>query len=463
MTRRLRIAGTAFGALLVPACTGMPRPEPTPPALPAAPGSGVSYRPMPGAFAAVPVPRGRPVMKFADERSEPGPAFAQRPAAATAVPPVERTDFRTTETGPAQTVPPAPIDPPRLVVPGPSAAPTPTKPEPEPVTDAEGVRRPPWPVIKGAPPISMAPAEPRADAVPPSVIPPSPGPVLPPIIVPPKSQAEDPPAAIAPAPSPAALPPGVIGTSVHQTNSSPASGTTIAERAFAADPMSISMPAMPMSAPAPQPAAAESPLILAVRALQQNKPDEAVEHLKAYDPATQQVLLSLMPAMVRLSESKLQQMKPEELDALLDQLNRVPMALRPRASLQATGVRLCREVHNFAHVEPFPDRHEFRPGDVVYLYMELHNFSCVPEPKGGYTVTLASSLELRDAGGVLVWRADPKEVPDHVSSPPQDYYRNFRLCVPNVPPGAYSLWVKTIDRPTGREARKAVELRVGAR
>jgi hypothetical protein len=120
-------------------------------------------------------------------------------------------------------------------------------------------------------------------------------------------------------------------------------------------------------------------------------------------------------------------------------------------------------VHNFAHVEPFPDRHEFRPGDVVYLYMELANFSCVPVPKGGYTVTLASSLELKDSSGVVVWRADPKEAADHVSTPPQDYYRNFRLCVPGVAPGVYTLMVKTTDRPTGREASKAIEMRVGAR
>jgi hypothetical protein len=137
--------------------------------------------------------------------------------------------------------------------------------------------------------------------------------------------------------------------------------------------------------------------------------------------------------------------------------------LRPRASLQANNVRLCREVHNFAHVEPFPDRHAFRAGDIVYLYMELANFSCVPDPAGGYTVTLASSLELKDAGGTVVWRADPKDVPDKVSSPPQDYYRNFRLTIPDVPPGSYTLAVKSVDRPTGREVHRAVELRVGVK
>jgi hypothetical protein len=271
-----------------------------------------------------------------------------------------------------------------------------------------------------------------------------------------------PPAAVPDAAPPPALPPGVIGSSVHQSHSSPV-GMTPAEAVFPAEPVTPAAVTNDKPAPTAAPAMDGSPLLKAVQAFQQNKPDEAVECLKAYDQATQQILLSLMPAMARLSEGKLQTMKPEEMDVLLDQLSRVPNLLRPRASLRAENVRLCREVHNFAHVEPFPDRHEFRPGDVVYLYMELANFSCVSDPKGGYTVTLASSLELKDSTGSVVWRADPKEAADHVSTPPQDYYRNFRLCVPGVPPGAYTLTVKTVDRPTGREVSKAIEMRVGAR
>jgi hypothetical protein len=270
-------------------------------------------------------------------------------------------------------------------------------------------------------------------------------------------KADNIPAALVPPPvippaAPAMLPPGVIGSSIHQSHASPAAASGV-DVPFPAEITPVSAVAQP----------GESPLILAVRAFQQNRPDEAVEYLKAYDATTQQVFLSIMPALVRLSDGKLQQMKAEEMDVVLDQINRVPGMLRPRASLLANNVRLCREVHNFAHVEPFPDRHVFHPGDIVYLYMELANFSPMPSPKGGFLITLVSSLELRDSAGGLVWRADPKEVPDHVLTPPQDYYRNFRLSIPTVPPGTYTLIVKSIDRPTNREVRKSVELRIGAR
>jgi hypothetical protein len=207
----------------------------------------------------------------------------------------------------------------------------------------------------------------------------------------------------------------------------------------------------------------DSSLIRAIRALQMNKPDEAIQCLKGYDPASQQVIMSLLPPLVRLSSNNLDQIKAEEFDVLLEQINRVPHLLRPRASLQANNVRLCREVHNFAHVDPFGSEHPFRPGDIVYLYMELVNFSCTANPKGGFAIVLSSGLELRDAGGKVVWKADPKDVPDAVSTPPQDYYRNFRLCVPSVPPGNYQLTIRTTDRPTGREVTKSVAMRISSR
>jgi len=454
MTRRLRIAGTAFSAMLVPACAGLqPDPPTIKPVNPPIP-TAARERPMSGPPTSQ-TAKPKTVEKFAVERPDAAPTVAHVPTPAVDPPPrteVAQVEHRTNDAAPS------PVYAPRLVRPIPSGEPT--IPPAEPVPDAEGVIRTEWPVIKG---LSSAP-----DALTPTISEPkvftpmgdAPPPLIGPVGLPTERsalKADSIPAALVPQPvippaAPGTLPPGVIGSSIHQSHASPAGAASV-EVPFPAE-------ITPANA-VPQPG--ESPLILAVRAFQQNRPDEAVEYLKAYDSATQQVFLALMPTLVRLSDGKLQQMKAEEMDVVLDQLNRVPSMLRPRASLLANNVRLCREVHNFAHVEPFPDRHVFHPGDIVYLYMELANFSPMPSPKGGYLITLVSSLEMRDSAGGLVWRADPKEVPDHVLTPPQDYYRNFRLSIPTVPPGTYTLVVKSIDRPTGREVRKSVELRIGAR
>ena len=461
MTRRLRIAGTAFGALLVPACAGF-QPDATVmhPAVSAQPPA--VKPPTAPLLAQTQAAKPRVVEKFAEGRSDESAVSVERPKppapptpTGVALPPPGALEQTRLE---ARVEAPALPDPPRAV---------PTvldrdavKPAPEPVPDAEGVIRPNWPTIKGIPTEPPAKDEPKLTLPVPGELPPAAGrPMTPPADRAPVLTPDGSPAIIAPPPAaPPALPPGVIGSSIHKTNASPASEISVAEAVAPVDP-----PAAPMVVDKPALAGSESALLRAVRAFQDNRPDEAVECLKAYDPATQQILLSLLPALGRLGDGHLQQMKPEEMDVLLEQLTKVPNMLRPRASLQANNVRLCREVHNFAHVEPFPDRHAFRAGDIVYLYVELSNFSCVAEPAGGYTITLASSMELKDAAGNVVWRVEPKDVPDKVSSPPQDYYRNFRLPIPNVPAGTYTLAIKTTDRPTGRSVEKSVELRVGVR
>ena len=311
--------------------------------------------------------------------------------------------------------------------------------------------RSPWPVIKGVnTPAPEAPAafkdEPKLTLPAPGELPPAiGGPAAPPPDRAPTAQPVEVPAVLTPPPP--ALPPGVIGSSVqgHKSNASPVR-RTVADALVPTEPAVAEKPAPPAAVPAN---VADTNLLRAVRAFQQNKPDEAVELLKGYDPATQQILLSILPPLARIGDGRLQQMRPEEMDVLVEQMTKVPNMLRPRATLQAATSACAGRSTTSPHVEPFPDRHEFRPGDIVYLYMELANFSCTADEKGGYSVTLASSLELKDGGGAVVWRADPKEVPDKVSTPPQDYYRNFRLSVPNVPAGTYTLAVKTTDRPSG--------------
>lgn len=438
MNRRLRIAGTALGAFLVPACASV-KPEPIAKQPAVVPPSSAQKAPTPGTMTSnMSAKMPRVVEKFGEARTEQTAAFAQPPSPAKEVPiasaPPAPTSIATAEPVIAESVAPPPSPAPR------STASVPVvghdKPKAEPTPDADGILRANWPTLKG--PVSAE--TPAAPELPPPSESTSP------------AKADDSlPKPPLPGVSPPALPPGVIGTSTHQSNASPV------------DTAAPVLPSIGIENNSPIASAGDTPLVRAVRAFQQNRPDEAVEQLKACDPVSQQALLSLMPTLVRLSDSKLQQIKPEEMDVMLEQINRVPGMLRARGSLQANNVRLCSAVHNFGHVEPLPAGHLFHPGDIVYLYMELANFSCTADSKGGYSITMASGLEMHDAGGKVVWRADPKEIPDAVSSPPQDYYRNFRLCVPALPPGAYSLVVKTIDRPTGREVTKAIELRIGSK
>ncbi|MSR51814.1 MAG: hypothetical protein EXS09_00810 [Gemmataceae bacterium] len=460
MTRRLLFAGTAFTASLLPACMApqlnseAQRPSVHPAVVAKTTTGGVLVS-----------KTTRKSESFAEIRTEAPLTLTKNTVPFAGTPPVPEgpalTEFIPVEHKAPEITPPMVVE---------AAKPIATPVEknvalPDPIPDAEGIIRARDPVIRiGALPLVETPTTIRAEPLKP--IPTrdevkSPANVSAPTIKPaevlaPKFNIDDAPPVLAPTPKlkPAVLPPGVIGSSVHPNDA--------ALDLFSLDPKLSPVPT-DVGTIQPVSATGESPLLQAVRAYQQKRPEDAVDHLKACDPASQQMLLSLMPALVRLSEGKLAQMKPEEMDMLLDLLTQAPNPLRSKASLKASNMRLCREVHNFAHVEPFPEKHTFRPGDIVYLYLELSNFSCVGDPKSGYFISLMSNLELLDAANKVVWKAEPKEEPDRVSTPPQDYYRNFRLCVPNVPQGDYKLRVNSTDQPTGRVLDKSIEMRIGSK
>jgi hypothetical protein len=148
--------------------------------------------------------------------------------------------------------------------------------------------------------------------------------------------------------------------------------------------------------------------------------------------------------------------------------------MRSRAALRLETVCFCRRVLNYGKYEALDSRHMFQPGEPVQLYCEVRNFTweALPPataaanqaaPAGGFAMRLQNTLEMRDALGKVVWRADlPKS--DARQTPPTDYYLVYSFAMPaGLPPGAYTLEVKVADKPTGRVVRKAVEFRMGVR
>jgi hypothetical protein len=224
----------------------------------------------------------------------------------------------------------------------------------------------------------------------------------------------------------------------------------------------------PEAKPAPS-TTNESLLVRALRAFENNRPQEAVECLKHLDPSNQELLMYLMPLMVRLGENNAQALPPEELAMVIDRLQTASSLLKSKATLRAERVCFCRGVRKFADLDAYEPAHEFRPGDMVFLYAELKNFTCesAPAQPAGYNATrgcyvrLGATLELRDFRNNLVWRTDLNKN-DYAQTPPQDYYHTYRFCVPDkLPAGTYTFWLTIVDKPTGRTIRKPIEMRIG--
>jgi hypothetical protein len=224
------------------------------------------------------------------------------------------------------------------------------------------------------------------------------------------------------------------------------------------------------------PAPPEAPLVAALRALLEKRPAEAMDYLKGYDKVNQEMLLCLLPLAARLAEGGVQQAPAGEVTAILAQLRGLERPLAERAALGIDKICLCRKIEGYGVYEKTPDDWAFaagvneQAGELVQVYVELRDFACRQQGQG-YETCLASTLEIHDYRGNLVWRRDFPPQPDRSHSPRHDYFINYRFCVPpHVPPGSYVLWVQVKDltgqpgkdAPASRTARASVDFRVRA-
>jgi hypothetical protein len=212
----------------------------------------------------------------------------------------------------------------------------------------------------------------------------------------------------------------------------------------------------------------ESPLVKAVRALEQNKTEEAAAYLNKIALGNQEMIANLLQTLVQLSNAKVDSMTGEDASAMMERINSVAEILKSKAVL--TSARMCFSSNFFRYGSVEVDnRTEFRVGTDVYLYVEVKNFTVQPaqilekgkrEQSSGYMVSLHSYLELRDANDHVVDRARKMEWDKFFQTAPQDSHQIFKYIVPNLPAGKYTLWLYMTDVPTGRSFRRPIELKI---
>jgi hypothetical protein len=205
----------------------------------------------------------------------------------------------------------------------------------------------------------------------------------------------------------------------------------------------------------------EKPLIAAMQCFLDKRPAEAVERLRRYDKPNQELLLCLLPLAARLTESSLQQADPQDMAAVVEQLQGLETPLRARAALGIDKMCFCRRIERYGVYDPLPDNYAFRPGEPVQLYVELRNFSSELHDRV-YVTRLHSRVEAHDYEGRVVWREDFHDADraDVSQTLRHDYFNNYRFCVPDIPPGSYTLWIHVQDVATKRSTRRSLDFRV---
>jgi hypothetical protein len=215
------------------------------------------------------------------------------------------------------------------------------------------------------------------------------------------------------------------------------------------------------------------PLAEAVQCVLENKHEEALRHLQAYDADTQDLFLRLLPALSVLSKKKMTDLSAAEVAVLHEQLHGLLNTLRPRTALAIDKACFCEWVKGYGNYKPLPEGHAFavpaagRPGELVQLYVELRNFTSEAR-NGAFETRLSSSVEICDGRGEQVWsyRFEDEKQPIRSRTQLHDWYNNYSFHVPkSLPPGQYRLTIQVADETQAanrRLARQTLEFRVAA-
>jgi hypothetical protein len=213
-------------------------------------------------------------------------------------------------------------------------------------------------------------------------------------------------------------------------------------------------------------AAPEPDAVMALRSLLQNQSIQAVKCLEKYDPATQELLMRLLPAVALISEKgSIDKLSAVERGALDDQMKGLLLSLHALTDLTIDKMCLCECIASNGTFKPQRQGYAYQPRELVQVFLLLRNLTSAQRDDGYYVTALHGKVSLKDATGE-VWSLDfrGREQPLISATACYDCYRPYDFYVPVVPPGHYTLIIEIADetRPGRRLARKSVDFTVAA-
>ncbi len=223
----------------------------------------------------------------------------------------------------------------------------------------------------------------------------------------------------------------------------------------------------PVVVPPPQ----ETPLVAIVRAYAEGRPEAAVPFVQMLEKPNRDMVLQLVPALVKVGKLDPAQADPKELAATVEPLVAVANLLNKRAPMTIQKAVFCRSIENFGRYESLPEGAALKPHTTNCVYFEIGNVASEPaNPNGadGYLTKLVCSWQVRDSGDkaldVVTRTGEVTKEPivtkiDLSQSPLRDYFFQLVFTTPTKP-GRYTVHFKVKDVATGREAVRALPFRV---
>jgi hypothetical protein len=223
--------------------------------------------------------------------------------------------------------------------------------------------------------------------------------------------------------------------------------------------------------PLPLAESEKEPLLEALAKFLNNRPDEALEHLRNYDPGNREMFQRVLPMLAQLTQKKLNELSNEERSNLYREFDGLWTFLRSCTELSIDQMCYCESITNAGDYKALPNGHEFRAanggqlGDPVQIYVQLRNL-CSEKRGSWFETRLTSTVAIIDGAGQEQWKYDFTREDGRLRShtPRPDHFFNYSFMVPTkLPPGDYTLTVEVRDltRPSApRVARKSLPFHV---
>jgi hypothetical protein len=207
----------------------------------------------------------------------------------------------------------------------------------------------------------------------------------------------------------------------------------------------------------------EPPLLAAIRAQTEGRPEQAIQYLSALDKPNQEFVLTVLPVLERGATLEMKA-DPRATAILTDQLRGAAESIESLAALRLPVVTLCSTVNGYGQYDTWPKGQPYISNyhDRAWLYVEVRNLLSQPAvgPHGESYLTHARvTVEVRDAHKKLVDQPsieEPRRLVPVVQyerkvftrTPVHDFYILYGLPVPSAP-GVYTVSMK-IEDPHGR-------------
>ena len=225
-------------------------------------------------------------------------------------------------------------------------------------------------------------------------------------------------------------------------------------------------PVVPQAVIVETKAAPEPDAVMALRSLLQNQSIQAVKCPEKYDPATQELLMRLLPAVALISEKgSVDKLNAAERGALDDQMKGLLLSLHALTDLTIDKMCLCEWIASNGTFKPQRQGYAYQPRELVQVVLLLRNLTSAQRDDGYYVTALHGKVSLKDATGeVFGFDFTGHEQPFISATACYDCYRPYDFYVPMVPPGHYTLTVEVADetRPGRHQARKSMDFTVAA-